>query len=129
MFPNECDDCFAEQEEYLLANDYNGGQVICWCYTDEDITWQYEKEQNWVEMPGDEELETAMMFLWEEDTNNENPMEDITEETSGDGFDQEILADYKYQDYEFVSDMAAREVGSPVDCLDWLFMDEDEASM
>ena len=55
-------------------------------------------------------------------------MEDITEETSGDGFDQEILADYKSQDYEFVSGMASREISSPVDCLDLLFVDEDETS-
>ena len=56
-------------------------------------------------------------------------MENIAEGTSGDGFYQEILADYKSQDYEFVSDMACREVSSHVDGLDWLFIDEDETSM
>ena len=129
MFTGICTNCARIQEEYLKANEYNGGQVVCWCYTDEDIARQYERERNLVDIPSDEELEIAMMVLWEEDANNEVPMEDTTEGSSGDGFDQEILADYKSQDFEFILGMAGREVSSPVDCLDWLFIDEDEASM
>ena len=74
-------------------------------------------------------IETAMMFLGEENTNNEDPVEVIIEGTSGDGFEQEILADYKSQDYEFIPDMTTREVASPNDDMDWLFIDEGEASM
>ena len=44
-------------------------------------------------MPEDEELETAMVFLGEEDTKNEDPAEVIIEGTSGESFEQEILAD------------------------------------
>ena len=82
-----------------------------------------------MEMSDDEELKTAMMFLGEENTNNEDPVEVIIEGTSGDGFEQEILADYKSRDYEFISDMTTREVASPNDDMDWLFIDEGEASM
>ena len=56
-------------------------------------------------------------------------MEVIIEGTSGDGFEKEILADYKSQDYEFIPDMTTREVASPNDDMDWLFIDEGEASM
>ena len=69
------------------------------------------------------------MFLGEEDTIHEDPMDDITEETYGDGLGQEILADYKSQDYEFVSGMACREVSSSVECMDWLLIDEYETAM
>ena len=94
MFPNQCDDCFAEQEQYLLETDYNGGQVACWCYTEEDIT------RKWVEMPDDEELETAMMILGEEDMDDDKLVivEDLS---SADGFERELLANYNSQDYEF----------------------------
>ena len=113
----------------MKTNEYNGGQVVCWCYTEEEIIQYYERERNLMEMSDDEELETAMMFLGEENTNNEDPVEVIIEGTSGDGFEQEILADYKSRDYEFISDMTTREVASPNDDMDWLFIDEGEASM
>ena len=100
MFLNQCDDFFAEQEEYLLANDYNVGQVICWCYTEEDITRQCEKERNWVEMPDDDELKTAMMILGEEDMDDDKLV--IVEDSSSvDGFERELLANYNSQDYVF----------------------------
>ena len=56
-------------------------------------------------------------------------MEVTIEGTSGDGFEKEILADYKSQDYEFISDMTTHEVATPNDDMDWLFIDDDEASM
>ena len=129
MFTGICTNCARIQEEYLKANEYNGGQVVCWCYTEEEIIRYYERERNLVEMSDDEELETAMMFLGEENTNNEDPVEVTIEGTPGDGFEKEILADYKSQDYEFISDMTTHEVASPNDDMDWLFIDEGEASM
>ena len=102
---------------------------ICWKSFINDDTLSRHICNLDVIMPEDEELETMMMSLGEENTNNEDPMKVIIEGTSGDGFEQEILADYKSQDYEFIPDMTTREVASPNDDMDWLFIDEGEASM
>ena len=88
MFPNQCDDCFAEQEELLERNPGGCGQVVCWCYTEEDLVRQDEKERNWVEMPDDDDLETAMMILGEEEMDDDKLV--IVEDSSSvDGFERE----------------------------------------
>ena len=102
---------------------------ICWKSFINDDTLSRHICNLDVIMPEDEELETMMMSLGEENTNNEDQVKVIIEGTSGDGFEQEILADYKSQDYEFISDMTTHEVASPNDDMDWLFIDVGEASM
>ena len=127
MFPNQCDDCFAEQEELLERNPGGCGQVVCWCYTEEDLVRQDEKERNWVEMPDDDDLETAMMILGEEEMDDDKLV--IVEDSSSvDGFERELLANYNSQDYVFAYntdfDAACQEMeNGDGQFLDWMELD------
>ena len=100
MFPNQCDDCFAEQEELLERNPGGCGQVVCFCYIPED-----DDDGNVDEISDDEELETAIMILGDDEDGDMGDdalviaVEDIS---ATDGFEKELLANYQSQDYMFV---------------------------
>ena len=83
-----------EELHESVATVHKGNRCnMCWkSFIDDDSLNKHVCDLD-VIMPDDEELETAMMFLGEEDTNNEYPVEVITEGTSGNGIEQEILAD------------------------------------
>ena len=129
----QCQACLDYQEELLDLNNGCGPQVVCFCFTSQELLAQYLLKQNLVDIPDDEELESAMMELGGDDVEMEDSVDEdlvgaLPDVNVGiladpvndlmDGFDREILEDYNSQLYQFTHGEDLEDL--EIDLFKWL---------